>query len=119
MDGCPISFETQIPLQLNPEFDSGVWENQAGATNVTLMFDATMDTTVLPSPGSFELELDGVIRAIDSFAWSASNVLVVTSVVGIPAVDPVKITLLAEDDNLHALSGRNVLPFGPVAIPEV
>lgn len=119
MDVCPISFSARVPLQLNPEFVSGNWTAPAGTTQVFLTFDANMDLSVTPATASFELTLDGVTRGVNTATWISPRVLFLDSVAGIPPVDPVTIELLVEDNDLHALAGNNVLPFGPETIPEL
>jgi len=78
-----------------------------------------MDTSVLPNVNNFELKLATVIRVLDNVSWDSPTVLHFESVAGIPAVDPVTISLLWGDANLHQLAGKIVLPFGPETIPEL
>lgn len=78
-----------------------------------------MDTAVVPDVSSFELKLATVVRVVDSIFWDSDTVLRLVSASGIPAVDPVTIELLVEDDNLHQLAGKKVLPFGPETLVEL
>lgn len=78
-----------------------------------------MDTSVVPDAVSFEVKLNGVVRAVDLRSWESSNVLLLTTVGGIAAADPVTVELLVEDINLHRCGGANVLPFGPETLVEV
>jgi len=100
-------------LQLNPEFVSGTWDDVSGQAVIRLLFDAIMDDSVVPAVGSWVLKLDGVIRPVQGIFWDDHHTLRLVSDPGISAVDPVTIELTVEDDNLHALAGKNVLPFGP------
>lgn len=78
-----------------------------------------MDTAVVPAVGSWDLENNGVDRAIDSIFWDSPTVLRLVSAVGAVGVNPVTIELLVEDANLHRLGGGNVLPFGPETLVEL
>ena len=119
MDGCPVCFNATSRLQLNPEFVSGTWENSLGKVIVRLLFDAVMDTSVLPDVTNLALTLNSLVRGIDTVAWDSSTALRLVSDAGIPAVAPVTIELEVEDQNLHQLAGKNVLPFGPETLPEL
>ncbi len=84
---------------------------------VRLLFDATMDTSVIPAVGSFALIVEAVPRAVESISYDDPTTLRLVSETAIPAVDPVTLELLVEDPLLHALGGRPVLPFGPETLP--
>lgn len=118
MDDCPSSFGCKLPLQPNPEFSSGFWAADTGHTDVLITFDSVMSTGVLPAVGNFTLKLAGVTRLVDTVEWNTPTELRLNSATGIPAVDPVTIELTLEDPGLHALGGKNVLPFGPETVPE-
>ena len=85
---------------------------------VDIVFDAIMDTSVLPADASWQIEADagGLVEVVIS--WLDSSTLRISNF--LPAGPPTVITaeLLVEDANLHALAGKNVLPFGPKTIPE-
>lgn len=119
MVGYPAYFNATSQSQLNPEFVSGTWADVSGQVVVRLLFDAIMDTSVVPDVSSWELRLATVVRAVESIIWDSSTELRLVSVIGIPAVDPVTIELLNSDVNLHQLGGEVVLPFGPETLPEL
>ncbi len=76
-----------------------------------------MDQTVTPPNASWALEIDSIPRAVTAQSWDdATHIRLQSDSGAAPTVD-VTIELLVEDDMLHALAGRNVLPFGPETVP--
>lgn len=72
-----------------------------------------MDTLVTPANTSWAMEIDSIPRPVTAQSWDDDTHIRLQSDSGAaPSVD-VTIELLVEDDMLHALAGRNVLPFGP------
>ena len=117
MDDCPISFGRSPRSRLNPSFVSGTWVDIPSQVEIRAVFSANMDTSVTPANGSWDVELNGIDRAVDTQSWEDNRTLLLTTVGGIPGSDPVTLELLVEDEDLHRLGGASVLPFGPETIP--
>ena len=119
MDGCPITFLASPLLQLNPEFSSGTWDQQALSLEVMLTFDAVMDTSVVPAIVSWEVIKNSITIVPDVITWVGQELRLFFNVIApSPGANPT-VELLVEDSNLHALAGQNVLPFGPETVPEL
>ena len=104
-------------MQLNPEFSSGSWIHDSPQLFVDITFDAVMDTSVLPADASWQVEADSVGLSETVLTWLDSSTLRILNFLPSPPTTSVTVELLVEDSNLHALAGRNVLPFGPETIP--
>lgn len=76
-------------------------------------FGADMDTSVVPANASWEFKVDSVVRAVTDQVWITTKQLRVNLAPQVAVGVGVTVELLVEDDNLHALGGANVLPFGP------
>lgn len=117
MDDCPITFFHNPSLQLNPEFSSGTWTQPGVSTLIAMVFDSVMDQTVAPAISSWQVKVDGGVKAVGSNNWVDSKTLVLDVFGPLPPSVDVTVELLVEDSDLHALAGANVLPFGPETIP--
>lgn len=117
-EGCPIPFVTRVLLPPEPQFVSASWTFAFSVVEISIVFDVPMNTTVTPADAKWDVEVDGMSRAVVFQSWTDEFTLMLELFAGGPPLTDVVLVWLTADPGLRSTFAKQVQPFGPIPIPE-
>ena len=118
MHDCPITFASPHLLLPSPLALLAEYRTDAPHTDIKIVFDLPMDTTVVPEVDSF-LVLDNAIPTdVATITWATSTDLLLHLDNVDPPTTPLDVSLPAVDQLLRSVTKHLAFPFEFTDIPQ-